>query len=326
MTKLHNLRGQNLLRHNAIRSLIGNRATLISDSIDLYQLIGISLFNVHRKFVVHALELYSVSYSACLSEYKYRWSVVSSKKLLLLKSYFGYMVSILRVYLLRRLATSSGLLIISSEMRRRYLIEEGANFSIAVVRNKPIFDSTTNSNTIIRNKSVVVLIGNMYSAKEDFIKVVNSASLKNMEVHCYGVSPADEVWLRDMNFINVKIHNRVSQEGVVQILESSQYSLCLYSNVTVNNEYSSSSKVFELLYYGVIPIISKNVGLEFELNELGAKFIRIDEDFAAVDFCKNNQSLMYSEICHFSSELNPLRIFIDNFYSSLGGLKKSSIH
>jgi hypothetical protein len=310
--KFHNLRDQNLLRHNEIQKKIGDHLTLVSDSIDFYSLIKITFYSLKKNYIVHALELYSVSYGACLSEYKYRWSVISGNKSLFLKSYLGFMAAILRVYLLRIVAKSSNLMIISSEKRRKYLIKEGLKFSIFVVKNKPVFDSVKINIDTIRDRSIIVMIGNMYSVKEDFIKVVNFASINNMVLHCYGLSIDDELWIRSKKFLNVKIFKRVSQEVISQILQSTQFSVCLYSNISINNRYSSSSKIFELLYYGVIPIVSINEGLKYELDSLGAAYIKIDEQINNSNIDINNNSLIYSDLCDFKSELIELNALKEN--------------
>jgi hypothetical protein len=69
-----------------------------------------------------------------------------------------------------------------------------------------------------------------------------------------------------------------------------------------------------MLHYGVIPVVSNNQGLEAELNTLGANFIRIDEVSFGFSQVKNNEFLMYSEACHFSSELKNLIGYIEDFY------------
>jgi hypothetical protein len=311
--KLYNLKDQNLLRHCEIQKLIGSRGFLMSDSVGILNLLLIVLFLKRKLFFIHALELYSVSYGACLSEYQCRWLMVSDQIFLKLKSYVGYVFAIFRVYLLRRLAARSGIMIISSEMRKDYLINEGVNFSVVVIKNKPVFSPDEINKDIFRSNSIIALIGNMYSAKEDFMSVLNFALINDMNIHCYGVSPDDEVWIGSMNFENVKIFNRVNQGEVAKILQSSQFALCLYSSASVNNEYSSSSKVFELLYYGVVPIISNNKGLRFELNSLGANFLQIDDNLKNENFHLNNNSLMYSDKCQFSSELHKLNDFLINF-------------
>ena len=314
MFKIHRLRDQNLLRHNAIQEVIGDKAILISDSIELLQLIKISLFSLRKNYVVHALELYSVSYGACRSEYQYRWSLIPKIKYLLLKSYCGYAFAILRVSLLRNLAKKCGLMFISSDLRKQYLINEGVGFSIFVVKNKPVFSLGQKNTSDICRKPGIVLIGNMYSMKEDFINIVNFVVSQNVPLHCYGLSADDETWLRNMEFSNVEIFNRVDQSAISEILKTSKFALCLYSNVSINNIYSSSSKIFEMLYYGVIPVISNNQGLEDELNSLGANFIRIDDVSVKYSQVSNNDLLMYSEACHFSSERNTLIGHIKDFY------------
>lgn len=311
MFKIHRLRDQNLLRHIAIQEVISGKATLISDSIELLHLVKICLFSFKKKYVVHALELYSVSYGACLSEYRYRWSSTPTLKPLLIKSYCGYALAILRIFLLRRLAKKSGLMLISSDLRKQYLIDEGSEFEIFVVKNKPVIAYDQKHITDTCRQSVIILIGNMYSMKKHFTTIVNFALLKNIPVRCYGLSPEDEVWLRGKQFKNVEVLKRVEQNSISEILRYSKYALCLYSNGSVNNIYSSSSKVFELLFYGVIPIISDNQGLEVELNALGANFVRIEELGKKLLQTRNNDFLMYSETCQFSSELRKLNILID---------------
>lgn len=312
MFKIHRLRDQNLLRHIAIQEVISGKAILISDSIELLRLIIISLFSFQKNYVVHALELYSVSYGACLSEYRLRWSLIPNQKHLLIKSYCGYALAMFRIFLLRKLAKKSGLMLLSSDLRKQYLIDEGSKLEIFVVKNKPVVTYDQKRSTDMYRLPVIVLIGNMYSMKREFEHIVNIALLQNIPVRCYGLSPEDEGWLRGKKFKNVEIFRRVDQKAISEILRSSKYALCLYSNETVNNIYSSSSKVFELLYYGVIPIISKNQGLEAELKTLGANFVQIEEVDERNLQLKNNDFLINSETCHFSSELRNFNCYIES--------------
>ncbi len=73
---------------------------------------------------------------------------------------------------------------------------------------------------------------------------------------------------------------------------------------SVNQELAASSKIFEILYFGAIPIISSNEGLISDLENLNAYYISIE----SLNDIENN-SIIYSPVLldkkyTFDDELN----------------------
>lgn len=301
------LRGQNLLRHTAIQQIISsNNSILFGDSVSFYGLIYIALWS-RGKFICHALELYSISYRALISEYSARLRVIKGNPFVVMKALVGVIRGLTRVYLMRKVISRNKMLLVSSEPRKRYLEAEGLKTNIQVVKNKPIYNKDEAKKERARDNTIV-LIGSMYENTEDFKIISEYANRMNYKIHCYGLTKGDIEWVKKQKFQNVFFFGTVNYTLIPDLLRGAKFALCLYSSDTTNNQLSASSKIFEILYHGVVPIVSSNEGLISELIAIGASYIEV-KNINDVDVNTLSNSKLYgSDSCTFSSEISKIHL------------------
>jgi hypothetical protein len=218
------------------------------------------------------------------------------------KSLFGFIYSLIKTSILIVIAHRSKFVIVSSSKRASYLKNNGARYKIKVLRNKPLYDEVVDFDD--KKKNIIVLVGNMYGQYDEFLMAYNFASKNNYQIKCYGLTEEDRGWLIKMNFINVSICERLDQVGVANVLKTARYSLCFYPNSTINNLLSASSKIYEILYFKVMPIISYNEGLIFELESLAAPYVLVE---SLDNYVQQGSSVRFDRFhLLFSSELSAL--------------------
>lgn len=296
--KTNKLFGQNLLRHKILEYFyFRNNYIIISDSIDYFSLLYF-IFNKNKyRIVFHPLELYTFSFRAYISELKYRF--VNQK--ISLKFLISWVFLLLKLILFNILLSTNDLIIISSDLRKKYLLSLGYKNNIRVIRNKPIIDRKINFSN--KREEKIVLVGNLNN-RNDFLRTHNFAKSKNIYIYCYGISNFDKEWIINARLENVIIESKVSHNVIEEILLHSKYALCLYSNHSINQKYSASSKIFEILSFGAIPIISDNIGLIDELEKLKAEYILVG-DFKNYNNLSMNNVLNYNFT--FESEIDELK-------------------
>lgn len=312
MKKFHNLNGQNLLRHQIIESHFRNFGYdfVVSDSAKIPQLIEI-IFCTRYKMTFHFLELYTFSFTALASELKFRISSCGLRPLSLTKTLVNFSLLFFKAVLLRKILKRNDLIIISSDLRKQFLKRDGFKNPIFVLRNKPVYSETDiikidacNSERAKR----IVLIGNLNN-RTQFRNLSRNLENSDIKIYCYGISNSDKEWVATESFDNVVVLKSIPSDDVPHILKSSTFGLCLYSESSLNQKYSASSKIFEILFWGAIPIIGSNQGLLSELNELDSNYIQI-QDLMLGQLSSNSlgHHLYQSRACLFSSEMDNLSI------------------
>lgn len=312
MKKFHNLNGQNLLRHQIIEDHFRNFGYdfVVSDSAKIRQLIEIIFFTSY-KVAFHFLELYTFSFTALSSELKFRISSCGLRPLSLTKLLVNFSLLFFKALLLRKILKKDSIIIISSDLRRQFLKRAGFKNPIFVLRNKPVYSAadiiaigTCNSARAKR----AVLIGNLNN-RTQFRNLCGNLANIDITVYCYGVSKSDREWVARESFDNVVVLSSIPTDDVPHILKSSMFGVCLYSETSLNQKYSASSKIFEILFWGAIPIIGPNQGLLSELNQIGAHYFQI-QDLILGQLSSNSleHHLYQSRACLFSSELDNLNI------------------
>ena len=267
-TKNNKLKGQNLLRHEKIESLLVNEGQLISGSVGLLHILKLLFSSRKENFYFHFLEMYDFCLVSLFSEYRYRFESGS----LSLTSPLGFAYNLAKVLFFRVLIRDSDIIILSSEMRIKYAKKRGFKNEFFCIKNKPLYSHDIEIKEPRQEK--IVLIGNL-NQRDDFLKVVQFAIDSGLEISCYGISAKDQQWLKTYHFDNVKCIDKVSSDDIPRLLYTSKYSICLYSNSSINQRFSASSKLFESLYFGCIPIVSNNRGVLREMEEYRIDFLNV---------------------------------------------------
>lgn len=300
---LHMLQGQNLLRHRLLEDFLKERGyILVSDSIQLKKLFLLLLMRP-SPIKIHALELYTISFTAWKSELHFRVEQASRSPLRLAALLVRFSKLYIKLIVFKILLINSDL-IVSSNSRKTFILHRGFSNKIHVIRNKPVVRSEPLSNATTR--SGASLVGNLNN-RELFADVVLLCKKMNCCVDCYGISNTDKIWLRNQtDKSHIQVKSAVAADEVPSILRRSRYSICLYSNTSINQRYSSSSKIFEILYHGCTPIVNDNDGLLEELKQLNADYLLIDGDTVATVYSKKFTELERSQLT-FDTELENFR-------------------
>ena len=307
MKQFHNLSGQNLLRHELIESHFRNLGfdCVVSDSVNLRQQI-ILLFSPRSKVVFHFLELYTFSFVAFFSELKFRVGLSLFRPLSLAKLLVSFSILFAKVMLFKLIIKNNSIIILSSELRKEFVEEIGFINRVIVLRNKPVYsrDDIINVDTDkVERIKRLVLTGNLNN-RPQFLDLCRKLENIDIIIYCYGISNSDKRWVATQGFSNVAVLDSIPSHDVPHVLSTSSHAICLYSESSYNQRYSASSKIFEILFWGAIPIVNSNLGLLSELNKLNAQYINI-QDLIVEDMLGESleHDLYRSEACLFSSEM-----------------------
>jgi hypothetical protein len=303
--KFHRLAGQNLLRYNAASALLAKiNITLISDSIGLRDAVRLLLRKQGRHFALHVLELYNISGPALFSEIFFRIHSLKMTPRSLVSFFKSYVYHFIRIIIFRVFLRKINLIIVSSDLRKNFLRKSGVDAKIIVLRNKPII--TLEYKSDMSRNNCIVLIGNLNN-RSDFLIVHEFAKRNQLYIYCYGISSSDIEWIRMLGLGQVVLKGHVEVELIPEILLASKFALCLYVDQSHNQYYSASSKLFEILYFGCIPIVSDNLGLIEELRRDGPNYLSIS-NLNEVDPNKFISNISFDKRFLFESELEPFKM------------------
>lgn len=272
--RFHNLSDQNLKRHEALASVVlPHYSPLVSDSIRIRSLLRLFIRS-NQPYCFHFLELYNISFRALVSEifFRFRQAKITYSVVLVFFLDYGYLFA--RLVIFKLILRPSDLMIVSSELRKNFLENQNIRNRIVVVRNKPLADCSGGEYSERSNN--IVLVGNLNN-RSDFLRAQSFAKEHRLLIHCYCIGRADIDWIRIQNFENVVLLPPVSYTEVSRILMRAKFALCTYTNESHNQLFSASSKLFEILYFGCVPIVSDNPGVLFELKQLKYNYVLISD-------------------------------------------------
>jgi hypothetical protein len=306
---LHQLRGQNLLRFNLVQNILKRfELRALSDSVPILNMLGL-LFSNRCNIVFYPLELYSISYTALFSEYYSRIFKVEGKVLSKGWHFASFIYRFIKLILIRLILSRDTIIIIPSKARKEYLVERGFKNTIVIVSNKPIVDELSSDH--VQREDKIVLVGNINN-RDDFLLIQSSAAEFGLKIYCYGLFKTEHDWVKQKQFSNVILESSVDTSKIPLILCSAKYAICLYNNYSINQQLSASSKIYEILYYGAIPIISNNSGLVSELSSLGANFTLASQGYNLFLRGKFNTNNLSFASLTFKNEIEKLDLFISS--------------
>jgi len=268
-----------------------------------------------RRLVLRSLELYRIDFKALMSEFHY---FVPYKEGLIGSMYswlrlIGVLRKVAKVYVLRKICKHmNSVLILSSVMRKEYLNDQRLCKEILVLRNLPLDEDMCTGILPILNWSEDVLriisSGKFYlmsgriNALDDFNAFANRCKLNGDNLLIAGVG--EELGnLLERQFCGVvKYIGTVSHDVIVYLVKNSRGGLVLYNNVTINQKFSASSKLFEYLYFGKPVFVSDNVGVKEELARSKYPYFEII-DGVIFERCNSQKELNEHGLFSFNREL-----------------------
>ncbi len=272
---------------NLFNSLKEKYQTLIfSDGIKFFDLILLVLF-VRKKcnLILWSLEMYNIEKDSLYSElnqifndYKKSRGFLSLKKLVTITYFFikKYPRIFLINYLFRNRIKS---LIVSSDLRMKFIKEKFPNLKIFVLRNSIVKSYVKSDKKIILNpyKDYIIIAGNINNL-DDFIVLTKFCEKNNLKLlHC---------GKKDFNIIKktVRYKSTVQFLGFMEsaaVLEMQKRAIAvavLYKENTINQRLSASSKLLEAIFFSNKIIVSRNNGALNELQNFSySNFFSIDE-------------------------------------------------
>jgi len=286
-------RFQTVSLFSAFRYVRRYDTVLVTDSLSGFELLLVLLVTNlvgRKKIEVLILELYSLSFNAIKSDFgnsKRSNSYVVS----IIYNIYLFVLRTLKFVIIDRFCVRSSKVYITSNARRDFLAHM-VKEKLRVLPNLPMsnfanglpceIDLTIKGNFFYlpgRINNFDDLIKLLRVLKASDIKLVVSSSEK---VPDSILSDYDE-WILETGIL--------SHACVKNLMNRCIGGVVLYNDVSVNQKYASSSKLFEFVFLGKTVIVSNNYGVLEDL-----KFFKIDnyividsiEDYSFVDFLKKH--------------------------------------
>jgi len=248
------------LIEGVIHEIEGN-ATFLTDFASLWKLISAPVGQ--KKFFL-CLELYHISIGALWTE------LIETLTPFDPRTWYRGMHMILRWLVIKARLSPRDSLIVSSNLRKEFLVMRGFQNQIYVVKNKPL--SVAAGGHKVRK---VVISGN-HRGGEAMRYCVQCLSEMGFEFEVFGVNSETKLVISEV-LPDLKVGGKLSPTAAVRALSVASHALVIYSSKSHNQRLSASSKIFEIYNAGCMPIIATNTGLEAECLEEQIPFISIDE-------------------------------------------------
>lgn len=256
---------------------------LISDNVNsLTTLMSffIAIF-YNKKIIYWAKEVYSI----CPLDFKNEF--MSKNKSLKIK--FHYKLKIIISLLMKQLSNKKRLeLIVSSSLRTKYLKKKYPNAIFYTIRNLPC------KKDILINRRIDYLknwenpylflagrVNNISSIETLLSKIENS----NLKIIIAGNKEPEVSALAAKHKKKLVLLNYLDNNDVFNYISKSIGSIVIYNNNSINQRYSSSSKIFEYISIFCPLVVSNNVGVLSELKNFSYEYMLID-DFSINSFKK----------------------------------------
>lgn len=264
----------------------------LQSKFDILLTLFISIIRKDKNLLLLTLELYSIDLQAFINERINFYNYINKFEknyyyffLKNLKNIIGtlwgcFNLIILNILLFIKNKQSKVFLIVPSELRKDYLKNYylRRNFNYLVLQNKMLLSDLIKSKSFKDNtnsKSYLILSGRVNDI-ETLHKLSNKLDSINIKILIAG---AQDLSI-DFNF---KVYKNIEFLGVLDHLDmmninlKSLAGLVFYSNSTINQRLSASSKLYEYISLGIPVIISNNLGAINELKTLNNPYIMIDD-------------------------------------------------
>ena len=237
-----------------------------------------------KRITLWSIEIFTIEREAFLSEFKSQ--KYSSKKSFFKKSFFylRYFSILLIEILLNFYSNFSKItIIISSDLRKKYMKKKFQKINFITLRNMPlkkdiILNQINEFKLKTNQKPFIFLAGNVNNYK-DFELVASQAYKENIKVLVAGPSHISK-YLKQINEVNkgnVEYLGYLQNKDVFNIYQKSMGGLVLYNNSSLNQRMSASCKLFDLMSIYCPVIVSDNLGVIEELNYFGYPHLLCDD-------------------------------------------------
>ena len=248
-----------------VSDLIEKKIDLLycSDSLDISTFLTLIFRVKSDKIFFHALEMYSISFKALISEIKLKLNNVFS-----LRSFYLISVWIIKFMLIKFLLKfNKHKIIISSISRKKYLMSNYNSHKILISPNYPLSqnfnmsDKSELSNDLqdILRKKYFYIPGNIHNLKE-FKELSTLLSKMNLNI----VFTSSKKLPKDLKNKNIIETGTLNKNKIFNLIKNSVGGIALFDKRSINQNLCASSKLYEFLFFNRSVIVSD----VHEINEL----------------------------------------------------------
>jgi hypothetical protein len=264
----------------------------LQSNFDIILTIFISIFRKDKNFIFLILELYSIDLLAFVNERINYYFIINKFN----KNYFNIFLKhvkniigtllgclnliIINILLFIKNKQTKVFIIVPSSLRRDYLkiFYFRRNLNYFVLQNKMIYSDLIKTKSfldIFNSKNYLVLSGRVND-----LETIHNLSIK---LNCTDIKiliAGAQDLSKDFNFTlykNIEFLGVLNHLDMMRINFNSLAGLVIYSNSTINQRLSASSKLYEYISLGIPLIISNNLGAITELKSINIPYIIIDE-------------------------------------------------
>ena len=266
-----------------------------SDSLDVRTVLTLIFRVKSNKIFFHALEMYSISFKALVSEIKLKITNVFK-----LRSIYLISIWIIKFFLIKFLLKfNKHKIIISSISRKKYLMSNYNSYDILVSPNYPLSQNFDESNTfegyndfhdIIKNK-YFYLPGNIHNLKE-FKELSIFLSKMNLNI----VFTSSKKLPKHLKNVNIIETGTLNKNQIFYLIKNSVGGIALFDKRSVNQNLCASSKLYEFLFFNKSVIVSD----VHEINELMKSKLKFNLFFKD----QINESLLRNRFFNSSNNYN----------------------
>lgn len=234
-----------------------------SDSLDISAFLTLIFRVKSNKIFFHALEMYSISFKALISEIKLKITNVFR-----LKSFYLISIWIIKFLLIKFLLKfNKHKIIISSISRKKYLMSNYNSCDILISPNYPLsqnfnlYNKSEISNDLldIMSKKYFYIPGNIHNLKE-FKELTIILSRMNLKI----VLTSSKKLPKNLKSANIIETGNLNKNQIFNLIKNSIGGIALFDKRSINQNLCASSKLYEFLFFNKSVIVS-NV---YEINEL----------------------------------------------------------
>lgn len=282
-----------LNKKNFFKKFLSSQEIFITDHFSSFLIIIILTITFFKKIkvILWSIETYSIDSESLKSElnyspkesinYRSNYNIIFLIFLTLRKLKRLLRISLVKVIekLIDLNSVGNGVtVIISSKPRYIYLKKKFPKTNFTILRNIPVkkdIIKTNNSNLEKRNTPYIFLAGRINNFS-DLIKLIEKSKRENIIVLLAG-NVCDQTSTILKKFPRTVEHlGYLNNDEVFQTYNNCLAGIALYHNETINQRFSASCKLFDLMSIGCPIITSENEGVMHELNNFKYPFLTCD--------------------------------------------------
>lgn len=275
-------------RKKFFQKILFSKEVLITDEFYLYFdviLILLFCYLTNKKITFYAWETYSIDTQSLISEINLNESqneMSKQKFILYLYKFIKRKVrlgltKIIEILIYKIFCDEKNLLITQSELRREYLKGKLSDLNITVIKNFPIKDhlvlNKIESNLSL-SSSYIILAGRINDFN-DLKTIAEKTKKENIQLILVGEETDQIKTIISLFPKTVKFLGYLENRIILNLYRGALGGLVIYSNGSINQNFSASCKLFDMMAVGCPVIASDNKGVIYELDGYKYPYVTI---------------------------------------------------